>query len=79
MTAVEFLENAISEARLNNEIYGIKISKEFIPNIIEKAKEMEKQQIIDAWTDAKYCNTIGNEINYEDGEQYYNETFNKNE
>jgi hypothetical protein len=46
-------------------------------NIHEQAKEMEKQQIIDAWTDAKYCNTIGNEINYEDGEQYYNETFKK--
>jgi HEPN domain-containing protein len=46
-------------------------------NILEQAKEMEKQQIIDAWTDAKYCNTMGNEINYEDGEQYYNETFKK--
>jgi hypothetical protein len=44
---------------------------------INQAKEIEKQQIIDAWTDAKYCNTMGNEINYEDGEQYYNETFKK--
>jgi HEPN domain-containing protein len=54
------------------------IAPNYIPKeIIKQAKEMEKQHIIDAWTDAKYCNTMGNEINYEDGEQYYNETFNK--
>jgi hypothetical protein len=40
-----------------------------------QAKEMEKQQIVEAWTDGKYCNTIGNEINYEDGDEYYNKTF----
>lgn len=39
--------------------------------------ELQKQQIIDAWTDGKYCNTIGNEINYEDGEQYFEDKFNK--
>jgi hypothetical protein len=44
MTAVEFLENAINEAKLNNKIYGIEISKEFIPNIIKQAKEMEREQ-----------------------------------
>jgi hypothetical protein len=46
-------------------------------DLLQQAKEMEKQQIIDAWTDAKYCNTMGNEINYEDGEQYHNETSKK--
>jgi len=55
------------------------ISKKQLENcnswLTQEAKEMEKQQIIDTWTDGKYCNTIGNEINYEDGEQYYNETF----
>jgi HEPN domain-containing protein len=66
-TAIEWLLEKINDEYLY-QYYG----KE-----IEQAKEMEKQQIIDAWTDAKYCNTIGNEINYEDGEQYYNETFKK--
>jgi hypothetical protein len=64
ITAVEFLENKI----FGDEKFSLK-------EVFEKAKEMEKQQIIDAWTDAEYCNTIGNEINYEDGGQYYKETF----
>ena len=68
-TAVEWLEEKLIEA-------GLLFPKGEALEI-EQAKEMEKQQIIDAWTDAKYCNTMGNEINYEDGEQYYNETFNK--
>ena len=41
-------------------------------NILEKAKEMEKQQIIDAYeTGDKYKSEIP-------GEQYYNETYKKN-
>jgi hypothetical protein len=66
-TAVDFLINQI-----------LKYDKSFLEFYraeIEQAKEMEKQHIIDAWTDGKYCNTIGNEINYEDGEQYYNENY----
>ena len=51
--------------------------KTIIKRIDDELLEMEKQQIIDAWIDAEYCNTIGNEINYKDGEQYYNETYNK--
>jgi hypothetical protein len=41
-------------------------------NIINQAKEMEKQQIIDAYDKGEFnqgCNG--------DAEQYYNETFNK--
>jgi hypothetical protein len=64
-TAVEWLEEQMKDDR-----FLAAFEDEF-----KQAKEMEKQHIIDAWTDAKYCNTIGNEINYEDGEQYYNETF----
>lgn len=37
-----------------------------------KAKELEKQQIIDAWNDGRYENT-----GYGDSETHYNETFNK--
>jgi HEPN domain-containing protein len=41
--------------------------------IREQAKEMEKQQIIDAFDDGYYENGMGR---YEP-EEYYNETFNK--
>jgi hypothetical protein len=70
-TAVEWL---ISKIEVNS---NPSLTQKEMIGYIEQAKEMEKQQIVDAWTDAKYCNTMGNEINYEDGEQYYNETFNK--
>jgi cephalosporin hydroxylase len=40
---------------------------------INQAKEMEKQQIIDAYDNGKYI-TSGKEFG---GEQYYNKTFNK--
>jgi hypothetical protein len=36
-------------------------------NILEQAKEMEKEQIIDACKQCSYS--------YEEAEQYYNETF----
>lgn len=43
MTAVEWLEKAYSNACYNNMTHNIQISKDFIPNIILKAKEMEKK------------------------------------
>ena len=51
-------------------------------NILEKAKEMEKEQIIDARQDGHYCTYAeygGTPKCYLDGsnEQYYNETFKK--
>lgn len=39
--------------------------------IVTQAKEMEKEQIVNAYND---CEWTGD---HEDGEQYYNETFNK--
>jgi len=39
--------------------------------LIEQAKEMEKEQIVNAYND---CEWTGD---HEDGEQYYKETFNK--
>ena len=54
-------------------------------DILQQAKEMEKQQIIDARNDMqKSCIELANKINphlfefdKKDGEQYYNQTFNK--
>jgi hypothetical protein len=42
-------------------------------NILEQAKEMEKQQIIDAHLDGQCFSIAIEEIDY--AEEYYNETF----
>jgi hypothetical protein len=61
MTAVEWL---IEQLYGNNEIFGVST------DLYERAKEMEKQQIIDA------CNAGLSGIP-RSAERYYNETFNK--
>ena len=64
MTAVEFLESKI----FGDEIFSLS-------KVIEQAKEMEKQQIIDA---VKFGNKDAHCVNpIICFEQYYNETFEK--
>ena len=41
--------------------------------LCEEAKEMEKQQIIDAYNEAYF----GDKYKWKGSEEYYNETFNK--
>jgi len=60
-TAVEWLVDKVIEYQQK----GLKISKNLDKLVIEQAKEMEKQQIINAL--AEHPNI--------DSEQYYNETF----
>jgi hypothetical protein len=60
MTAVEWLESKI----FGDEIFSLQ-------KVFEKAKEMEKQQIIDA----RVKKPLQSE--WEEAEQYYNETFKK--
>ena len=62
-TAVEWLLEQIDDMYIH-QIY----SKQF-----EQAKEMEKQQIENAFNNGYYQETIG----YNASEQYYNETFKK--
>jgi hypothetical protein len=70
-TTVEWLEHMLLII-LNKEEF------KKITYAIEQAKEMEKQQIIDAYQKGIYNGSTnwgyGNEIT---SEQYYNETFNK--
>ncbi len=66
MTAVEWLVKELP-------IYGYNVVTVF-PELIEQAKEMEKQQIIDAYVVA---NGELIEHSIPRAEQYYNETFNK--
>jgi hypothetical protein len=47
---------------------------------IEQAKEMEKQQIIDAWLSAwkdSFLEPLEDKYYQPEAEQYYNETFNE--
>lgn len=70
MTAVEYLHENYLDNPLSNEdvIYNI--------NVFQQAKEMEKQQIIDAHgIKTKSINQDQSELIT--GSQYYNETFNK--
>ena len=77
-TAVEWLQNQLTEVEFNlinkNFLWQYKtnsIASHILKEIFEKAKEMEKEQIVNAYND---CEWTGD---HEDGEQYYNETFNK--
>jgi len=47
-------------------------------SIIEQAKEMEKQQIIDAWDNGYDNGFVGFVAEFDSAKQYYDETF-KNE
>jgi hypothetical protein len=49
------------------------------PEWKEQAKEMEKEQIIDAWRDGWLNDYEYDEDVKNSAEQYYNETFNTNE
>ena len=78
-TAVEYIEKAYSDACYNMMIYKIQIHKDFLPNLIKQAKELEKQHIISAFI--KGFNRDYFSSNFQDqkefAEQYYNETFKK--
>jgi hypothetical protein len=63
-TAVEWLLTYLPQIDYGNDPYYI--------DIINQAKEMEKQQIIDAYSEGDINGIMGNR---KMAEQYYNETF----
>jgi hypothetical protein len=65
-TAVEWLVEQLTPS--------ISLQQKHIDNLKEKAKEMEKQQIIDA---VNFGDERGKITAYKTAEQYYNETFKK--
>ena len=73
-TAIEWIETELS--KLNNDISTFKTFEEYHKKRIslwEKAKEIEKQQIVKA-----YANGVVNEIsiyNTITGDEYYNKTY----
>ena len=68
-TAVEFLVEQIKKDS-NLRLRGFDID-----GIGKQAKEMEKQQIIDARVDSPLLNTASKNDYIIEAEQYYNETF----
>jgi hypothetical protein len=66
-TAVEWFMEQIGEKQPNG-LYVID-TLEDVKNVFAQAKEMEKQQIIDAYNEGH--------IQLVNGEQYYNDTFKK--
>ena len=74
MTAVEWLEMEIVALEAKFAIIGN------IYQLCEQAKEIEKEQIIEAYDKGQenpFEYSEDNEVNYYDGNNYYNETFKK--
>jgi len=69
-TAVEWLENEFLFSKEDNG--KIEIGQQLFDILITKAKQMEKEQIINAYIDGEHQQGFENEA-----EQYYNETYNK--
>ena len=65
-TAVNWLIDQISSKENQEKLTG----REWL-EVVERAKEVEKEQIIDAWEDGKDSFSTRN------AEQYYNETYGK--
>jgi hypothetical protein len=79
-TAVEWFFEQIEKGEIEI-VYSDKIhSIKCIPEIIQQAKEMEKEQIAKAFDDGEcnyfYSRKTGND--FEDGEEYYEELYGGN-
>ena len=73
-TAVEWLENQIKSIDIGS---GIKMKIDIPKEFLEKAKQMEKEQIINTYLNA--CARVTPYGYYNDSaEQYYNETYGSN-
>jgi len=73
-TAVEWLGNELDN--ILPEMYPSEWDK--LEIAIKKAKEMEKEQIIDAWVDGDNSDCLSEQDSSDFAERYYNETFNSN-
>jgi hypothetical protein len=70
MTAVQWFNEEINKLNVGND------ARVFITKLFEQAKEMEKQQIIDAYKDSTSQFSVDARIDYpKSAEQYYNEQF----
>jgi hypothetical protein len=79
-TAVEWLIEKVNGQSTGLGMYGMNVRIDIPADIIQQAKEIEKEQMIDVWDESRseYMgdNYIGKEKSFED---YYNETFKAND
>lgn len=76
-TAVEFIEIHLIYNEVDDVYYINADDKEFV---FDKAKAIEKEQIIDAYDEGQsnhYEYSEDNDVNWYDGKKYYNETYGK--
>lgn len=74
-TALQFFLMGLFELEIGK---GIPTNKQFeLHNLFEQAKEMEKEQIIDAFWNGDNSDCTSEQNAKEFAEQYYNETYNK--
>tara|TARA_R110000868_G_scaffold84286_2_gene237673 strand:- start:2046 stop:2306 length:261 start_codon:yes stop_codon:yes gene_type:complete len=78
-TAVEWLENQIKNSKYFYKLIEDIKSRSTIAQstIFEQAKQMEKEQIIDAFWNGDNTNCIAEQNAKEFAEKYYNKTFKK--
>lgn len=78
-TAVEWLEKQLLKNGYVNKGYHSQDSLNHLENLFLQAKEMEKEQIIDSYSDGRsdQQSDIPSKFYNRMAEQYYNETFNK--
>jgi hypothetical protein len=76
-TAVEWLVEELSDVLGPMDTNSIRDL--LLMDAINRAKEMEKEQMIDAWSDGWLNDYKSDEDVKNSAEQYYNETFNTNE
>lgn len=72
-TAVEWLEEKIN-------LYNFEVGMGSMRKYIEYAKQIEKEQIMDAWDNGDCCIDLPNgdwEQKYKSAEEFYNETYGK--
>jgi hypothetical protein len=78
-TAIEWLEKQLRDLSFNKNTHlglgDIRVTQGFIDEIVEKAKEMHKQEIINTYEQAMETDVYNTPL--KTGKQYYNETFNK--
>lgn len=70
-TAVEWLEKEFIKLESTIGVYNK------MYEIIEQAKAMEREQIVEAWNSGDYAYFYSKETgrDFEDGNEYYNETY----
>jgi hypothetical protein len=73
-TTVEWLQETLESFGNKHEL---QVSWTTVDELFEQAKEMEKEQIIDAYNNADSVDE--NNIGWKSAEQYYNETFGQQE